>query len=145
MKTLRLDRHEPDAARLVLFHTRHKLLLMAHSPPGLRALGQLVAAGDANLQSRHDAYLDGLAALLGKPASTGGHVNALQHAAGYLKSLVSAEERHELANAIDAFARGSLPLSEPLRLIRRHVRAHQVHYLRDQVYLDWDAEGDAGT
>jgi uncharacterized protein YbgA (DUF1722 family) len=58
---------------------------------------------------------------------------------------VSASERQELANLIAAFACGSVSLSEPLRLIRRHVRAHQVHYLLDQVYLDWDAGGETGS
>ena len=40
---VRLFVREPTVAALMDFHSRHKLLLMAHSPADARALGRLVA------------------------------------------------------------------------------------------------------
>lgn len=126
----------PDAAALVRFHTRHKLLLMAHSPAALSVLGRLVAkAGTQPVPALLEKYWPVFRNAVEQPASRGAHVNVLQHMAGYLRPVLDDDERREVTAAIDDFAGGTTSLSIPIALIRRHATAHQIHYLLDQVYL----------
>ena len=49
---------EGSASELVKFHSRHKYLLMAHSPTKLRELGKLTAtSGKSDYKSLIDEYL----------------------------------------------------------------------------------------
>lgn len=136
----------PDAAALVRFHMRHKLLLMAHSPAALNAMGRLVAAaGERPIPLLLAEYMTRFHQALAQPATRGGHVNALQHMVGYLRRDVSDEGRREIAEAIDAFASGTSPLSSALAIVRRHAAVHRIAYLLDQVYLDASPTAGAET
>lgn len=122
----------PSAAALVQFHTEHKLLLLAHDEPLYRELGPLVSgAGEGDLAARSERYVAALLAALARPASRGGHTNALMHALGFLKEMASAGDRARLREAIEAYRTGRLPLQVPIGLLRR--AGHP--YLERQVYL----------
>ena len=132
-----LTRRRARPADLVVFHARHKLLLMAHSEPHLRELGKLVArAGTAEPAVLAREYAQGLFAGLRVRATTRKHTNVLQHVAGYLRGRVDDEDRDEVHGAIADYHRGLVPLIVPLTLLRHHVRRLGLGYLQDQVYLD---------
>ena len=121
---------------LMDFHARHKLLIMAHSPTHAKRLGQLVAhANTAPFGELRAGYESLLLEALGKPATVARNVNVLQHMAGYFRKHVSQDERHELAEVIEAYRTGLTPLIVPMTLISHHVRKHGVEYLADQAYL----------
>lgn len=123
-------------ARLVEFHTAHKMLLRAHDERGYQTLGRLLgSAGTLPDAELFGAYERELSRCLAVPPSRGRHVNVLQHLAGYLKDLQGPIEKSELVDAIRAYARGLQPLSVPLALIRLQARKHDVEYLKRQVYL----------
>lgn len=123
-------------AELVSFHTRHKLLLMAHCPAAVRTLGQLVAkAGVPGQPAVHAEYAARFEATLAQPLTRGGHANALQHMAGHLRGLLSREERRALADAIERYRSGDTPLGTPIGAVAAHAKRHRVPYLLDQVYL----------
>jgi uncharacterized protein YbgA (DUF1722 family) len=56
--------------------------------------------------------------------------------ARYFKRALGTEERAELAELIDDYRRGLVPLVVPLTLLKHHVRLRGVRYLADQVYLN---------
>lgn len=127
---------EPRVGDLMRFHTRHKLLLLAHSPARYASLGRMVAGVRGRLSRRvmddyAESFMGGLAVL----ASRGRHANVLQHMAGYFQDLVDADSRRELADTIADYQRGLVPLVVPITLIVHHARRHDVRYLLDQVYL----------
>ena len=129
------------AGRLVAFHTREKLLLMAHDQPAYRELGPLVARA-SELCQRADTraelaatYRQRLTRALANPASPGGHVNAMQHAAGYFKKCLDDEARAALTRTITGYGAGALQRAAPLQLLRRHAVAHDVAYLLEQSYF----------
>jgi uncharacterized protein YbgA (DUF1722 family)/uncharacterized protein YbbK (DUF523 family) len=132
-----LTRDRVGPADLVAFHARHKLLLMAHSEPHLRALGRLVARArterPAELQRQ---YAEGLFAGLRVTATTRKHTNVLQHVAGYFRERLDRHDREEVHGTIADYHRGLVPLIVPLTLLRHHVGRLGLAYLRDQVYLD---------
>jgi uncharacterized protein YbgA (DUF1722 family) len=75
---------------------------------------------------------------LARPATRGGHANALEHLAGYVSDALTTEDRHALRSAIHAFRRGERTLHEPARLLRAHLARHGRDYVNEQVYLEPD-------
>jgi len=122
---------------LVDFHTRHKLLLMAHDPVRYRALGRLVADGRGDRAAPlSDLYSrEFMAALAVKPTANK-HVNVLEHIRGHFSRELTADERRELTGVIDDYRRGLIPLVVPITLMKHYVRRFRKSYLADQVYLD---------
>ena len=126
-----------SARQLVEFHTAHKLQLMAHAPPAVRELGQIVAGvrsiPRAEVQSR---YETGFMQALCKQATTRRQVNVLQHMIGYLRKDLDPARRQELAELIEDYRRELIPLIVPVTLIRHHVRHLGIDYLEGQTYLE---------
>jgi len=122
---------------LIEFHTRHKLLLMAHGVEGYRALGRLVA-GAKDLP--REQLLREYPALLMKSmrliATTKKNVNVLHHLLGYFKKVLPPDEKQEVLELTDAYGRGHLPLVVPLTLISHFVRKYGQPYLEKQYYLN---------
>ena len=122
---------------LVRFHTAHKLMVLAHTPETYRRLGRLVAGGRRmprrELERRYTtAFMQALSQL----ATRRRHTNVLQHMAGYFKDWLDAAAKRELAQVINDYQRGLVPLIVPLTLVRHHVRIHDVRYLAGQHYLE---------
>jgi len=87
----------PDMGGLIEFHTRHKLLIMAHSTTYYRELGLLVAQGAAlklpELLLRYEElFMKGLAL----QATAKKNTNVLMHGMGYFKKVLSPTEKTEL-------------------------------------------------
>jgi uncharacterized protein YbgA (DUF1722 family)/uncharacterized protein YbbK (DUF523 family) len=123
--------------RVVAFHTAEKLNLMAHGTAPYRSLGRLVA--DVKKLPRAEfrlRYVGEFMAALAKPATRGRNANVLHHAAGHLKKRIDAPARQELAQTIEDYRRGLVPLVVPLTLLRHHARAHEVGYLNGQTFLE---------
>jgi len=122
---------------LVAFHTRHKLLLLAHSPAHYAALGRLVArAKDIDPEDLHERYERLLLEALEVLARPKKHANVLQHILGHFKDRLSADEKAEAIEVIDLHRRGFVPLIVPITLLRHYVRKFDAPYLKEQVYLD---------
>ncbi|HVN36863.1 MAG TPA: DUF523 and DUF1722 domain-containing protein [Myxococcota bacterium] len=125
------------AARVVAFHTAHKLQLMAHSQEANAELGRRVAAQTriprAEMRrSYSERFMDALA----HGATRGRNANVLQHAAGHLKKHLDAPARAELSSLIHDYRRGLVPLVVPITLLHHHARAHAVAYLQGQTFLE---------
>jgi uncharacterized protein YbgA (DUF1722 family)/uncharacterized protein YbbK (DUF523 family) len=132
-------RDDATAGGLVAFHTDHKLLVLSHSPKHYAALGRLAAGAGARGRrppaALLDDYLATLMAGLRLVATAAKHANVLQHAAGYFKRLLSAEEKAELGEAIDSHRRGLIPLVVPVTLLAHYTRMYREPWLARQHYL----------
>jgi len=123
-------------ATLVDFHARHKLLLMSHSVELARQMGKLVAqAGLLPPDELVDQYRQLLMKAIRLPATPAKHVNVLQHALGYFKHQLSADEKQEMLELFDQYRRGVMPLNVPIALLNHYVRKYRPAYLDQQVYL----------
>lgn len=132
-----LNREGLTRANLVAFHTAHKMLLRAHNEAGYRRLGVLVGSfGKRPDPEIFSDYEDEFFAILGRRATPKRHVNVLQHAIGYLKTSIEAEDKQELLGLIEDYRLGLVPLVVPVTLLRHHVRRHQIPYLAGQLYLE---------
>lgn len=128
---------EASLRRLMDFHARHKLTLLAHSERRMRLLGRLLAkAGTAPLDRVTARYGSLFMEALKQPATTRTNTNALQHMAGFLSGKLPVEGRRRLAEMVEDYRLGLVPLEVPLKLMRRHATRYRVAYLLDQSYLD---------
>lgn len=126
-----------NLGRLVAFHTREKLLLLAHSPNHYRAMGKLVADGkQIPLATLYDTYEKLLMETLTLKSTAAKHTNVLQHIMGYFKKALSADEKQEMLEIIGRYRDGHLPLIVPVTLAGHYVRKFGQTYLADQTYLN---------
>ncbi|HEY0635883.1 MAG TPA: DUF523 and DUF1722 domain-containing protein [Gammaproteobacteria bacterium] len=132
-----LNRTPLTTQRLVEFHTRHKLIVMAHSTEAYRALGRLVAeAGNISLDKLAADYISSLMDALKHHATHRRHTNVLHHLLGYLKKQLDSADKAELLELIEQYRLGHLPLIVPLTLLRHHFRRHPHPYVAGQFYLE---------
>jgi len=133
---LRLVERGPTAGDIVDFHTRHKMLIMAHSQEHYRELGQLVArAGSMDMDELIAEYERLLMAGLRQVASPGQHANVLEHLAGFLKRDLGPVDKKELHDVIREYRLGRIPLIAPLLLLYHHLKHLRDDWLDAQVYL----------
>jgi uncharacterized protein YbgA (DUF1722 family) len=122
--------------RLVDYHTRNKLLVMAHSNRHYIELGRLVAQGKAlPLPDLAGQYLALLMEALRLKATVKKNVNVLAHVMGYFRRQLSADEKQELLEVLDSYAKELVPLIVPVTLLNHYVRKFAQQYLAEQWYL----------
>jgi uncharacterized protein YbgA (DUF1722 family)/uncharacterized protein YbbK (DUF523 family) len=122
---------------LVEFHTRHKLLIMSHSPKHYQTLGKLVAQmKELPLAKIYEQYQSLLMEALRLKATCKKNVNVLLHVMGYFKKNLSSPEKEELLQIINNYRQGYIPLIVPITLLNHIVRKYDQAYLQSQYYLD---------
>ncbi|HFV9295516.1 TPA: YbgA family protein [Serratia fonticola] len=133
-----LCRESVNRVDLIAFHSRYKLLLLAHSPSAYRELGRFVAAIDqwGAINDFACEYRHRMMALMRQPASRRGHTNVLQHLQGYFSRQLSPRQRQELAQLILSYREGSQPLLAPITLLKHYLAEHPDDYLAMQRYFD---------
>jgi uncharacterized protein YbgA (DUF1722 family)/uncharacterized protein YbbK (DUF523 family) len=122
---------------MVDFHSRNKLVLMAHSPRHLKAMGAMVAGGKAmgcSLLFRE--YETLLLEALRLKTTVKKHYNVMLHMLGYFRKDLSAGEKRELLEVMEDYKQLLVPLVVPLTLFKHHVRKHDQPYLAQQTYLN---------
>lgn len=127
---------QPTAGKVVQFHSRYKLLLMAHHPLSYKALGQLVAnVSQYSVTDFIEQYRLGLMQALTHRISRKNNTNVLMHIQGYFKRSLTSVQKAELAQVINEYRQGLLPLLAPLTLIRHYLSMYPDPYLEQQRYL----------
>lgn len=127
---------KPTRGRCVEFHTKHKLLLMVHSPNHMRLMGKLVASvKDHSVDDFRFQYQKLLIEALRLKPTRRKHTDVLMHCMGFLKKLLSSDEKRELLEIIEHYRQGHLPLIVPVTLLNHYVRKYDPPYLKDQCYL----------
>lgn len=129
--------HRADMAGLQDFHRRHKYILLAHHEAAYRQLGKWVADGhrqDFQECQRH--YVEQFMQALAMPASRGGHVNALLHMLGFLKTQIATSRKQAMLEAIEAYRLQQIPLQVPVYLFQQILNEYPNEYLQQQFYLE---------
>ncbi len=122
---------------LIDFHTRHKLLIMSHSPDHSRKMGKLVAQGKALAADElFTQYENLLLEALRLRTTLKKNINVMQHIMGYFKRQLSPDEKQELLEIIDQYRQEHVPLIVPVTLLNHYVRKYRQPYLAQQVYLN---------
>ncbi len=122
---------------LVEFHTRHKLLVLSHSPAHAKRMGKLVAEGKQMPIGEATTHYEGLLIeTLRLKTTVKKNMNVLEHILGYFKAQLSADEKQEMLEIFDRYRREFVPLIVPVTLLNHYVRKFDQPYLKQQVYLN---------
>ncbi|MBA5761418.1 DUF523 and DUF1722 domain-containing protein [Vibrio sp. 404] len=128
---------EPTAGKIVAFHSRYKLTLMAHHPQSYKLLGKLVAnIAHYDIDDFYQLYRNGLMQAMAIRASRKNNTNVLMHIQGYFKRDLKRQEKAELCNVIDSYRQGVLPLLAPMTLLKHHMNRYPDDYLQSQKFLN---------
>lgn len=122
--------------RLLAFHERHRLLIMAHSRKHLVLLEQLTASAERLGPDEHKFRYGKLfmEALCLRP-TTAKNTFVLSHMRAHLEKVISERERRNLIKVIDDYRGQIVPLPVPLARFRKLAEKYQVAYLRNQIHL----------
>lgn len=121
---------------MIAFHSKYKLVVMAHSTKHYRSLGQLVAKiADHEEQAFFIRYRLEFMQALSQMVSKRGHTNVLMHLQGYFKTKLNKPQKAELSQLILAYREGLMPLLAPLTLINHYLLEYPDNYLSQQKYL----------
>lgn len=130
-------RKKESRGNLVNFHTKHKLLILSHSPKHHQIMGKLVAqAKDLSLKGLYGQYQNLLTEAFRLKTSPRKNANVLQHIMGYFREELSFDEKKELLEIIDLYRKEYVPLIVPITLINHYVRKYDQPYLKEQFYLN---------
>jgi uncharacterized protein YbgA (DUF1722 family)/uncharacterized protein YbbK (DUF523 family) len=122
---------------LVAFHTRHKLLILSHSPEIYRQMGKLVARGKGLRPGElYDGYEKLMMDALRLKTTPRKNTNTLMHIMGYFKKQLSADEKQEMLEIIELYRQKLVPLIVPVTLMNHYVRKYDQPYLKGQYYLN---------
>ena len=124
------------AADLIEFHTRHKYLIMAHSPKHLALLGKMTGKAGGASPDTIEGYLRNLMDALNLIATPAKNTNVLHHIMGYFKKTLDHTEKEELLEIIDRYRRGLIPLIVPVTLLNHYTLKYDQPYLKKQYYLN---------
>ncbi|OAN11546.1 hypothetical protein A3K86_21710 [Photobacterium jeanii] len=128
---------EPTRGKLINFHSRYKLVLMAHCPEAYKALGRMVAdISNWDIDEFYHEYRLLFMEAIKNRANRRNNTNVLMHLQGYFKRYLDKEQKAELAEIIMDYRHGNMPLLAALTLINHHLRMHPDDYLKDQVFLN---------
>lgn len=121
---------------LVAFHSREKMLLLAHHKPTYDRLGRVVAQAKGRPPEEVAAEYTGLfMAALAHKGSRGEHFNVLQHMLGHFKERLDSGVRARILEVLEHYRQGLVPLVVPVTLLQHYVDVLGVEYLAGQTYL----------
>ncbi|OLQ71263.1 hypothetical protein BIT28_03640 [Photobacterium proteolyticum] len=121
----------------VKFHSRYKLVLMAHSPIAYKDIGRLVASiKEWDLTEFYVEYRQQFMDAIKNRASKKNNTNVLMHLQGYFKRSLTKEQKQELAELIMSYREGNQPILVPLALINHYLKQYPDPYLQLQTFLN---------
>jgi uncharacterized protein YbgA (DUF1722 family)/uncharacterized protein YbbK (DUF523 family) len=121
---------------LIDFHTKHKLLILSHSPKHYQMMGRLVGqAKTFALDELYQTYQGLLMEALRLKTTIKKNANVLQHMMGYFKKELSTDEKQELLEIIGLYREVYVPLIVPITLMNHYIRKYDQPYLKEQYYL----------
>ncbi|EHN68131.1 YbgA family protein [Aliivibrio fischeri] len=128
---------QPTAGKIVAFHSRYKYTLMSHSTVGYKNLGKLVArVAEYDIHEFFNLYRTQLMQTMSIRATRKNNTNVLMHLQGYFKKDLDSPQKQALAELIQEYNQGLLPLLSPITLIKHHLSMHNNDYLKQQSFLN---------
>lgn len=130
-------RDQLSANAIVKFHSRYKLVLMAHNPIAYKELGSMVAhISEWDINEFYLEYRLQFMNAIKERASRKNKTNVLMHLQGYFKRSLTKEQKQELSELIMSYKEGHQPILVPLALIKHYLREYPDPYLQLQTFID---------
>lgn len=123
--------------QLVIFHSNHKLILMAYSQKGLKRMGQIVAQQKKmKIPDLIRQYKYELLKAIAKIPRFTSHINVLMHTFGYISKQITSREKHFFLDILEDYRHNHIPLSVPVGILKSWLIRFNEKYLMDQFYFE---------
>jgi len=122
-------------AKLMKFHAQHKYLLMAHNAALYYKLGPMLGGTGERADEIAPNYIALFMETLACLPNRKSHSNTLSHLQGYFKRHLDSAQRTDLADIINQYREGFIPLMAPITLINHYLKIYPDAYLAEQIYL----------
>lgn len=133
--------HEPTAKKLIAFYSRYKYQVMAHHVPSYFEIGRFLSnLAGCDINASRDRFFHLFMTALSHHATRKGNTNAMMHLRGYLKEILSTQDKQELSQLVDSYKAGVVPLVVPLTLLKHHLLKLDNPYLKSQTF--WEPHPD---
>lgn len=130
-------KENPQANKLVDFHTNNKFLFMAHNQNKMRELGRITANSERiKPKDLFYRYEEKMLDLLKTVPKFTAWINVLQHAFGYISDGLSSDEKEFFMNAVEEYRDERIPLSVLIKLIKSWALRFENDYLLRQSFLN---------
>lgn len=127
----------PTAKKLIDFYSRYKYQVMAHHVPSYFAIGRFLAnLSVRDIHSSCDEFFQLFMGALKHHATRKGNTNTMSHLCGYLKRVLTTQDKRELSQLIDSYKAGRIPLIVPLTLLKHHLQKLDNPYLKSQTFWE---------
>jgi uncharacterized protein YbgA (DUF1722 family)/uncharacterized protein YbbK (DUF523 family) len=127
---------ERSMQKLIDYHTRNRLLLLAHGQRHLAELGHIVAnqegwtAGEAI-----NTYWERLLVALNSPPRYTTNINALLHALGRISAGLTSHEKALFLDAVERYHAGKTTICAPKTILRMWIVRFEDHHLASQTFF----------
>ena len=129
-------RNEPSAGEIVEFHSKEKLLLLAHCQKMYRHLGQMVSNPKGYKPADFkEEYVRCFMEALRSKYSHKSYINVIQHCFGYVKSDVTPDTKRHFMKVLSEYSQQMIPLSSILGVLESLIEQYQVEYLKQQTFF----------
>jgi len=122
---------------MVIFHARHKLLLLAWHEERSRLCGQIVANHQgASVFEVYQNYGHELALIVATPLKKKSVINALNHAYGWMSACMSPLESKELLQTIESYRNSVVSLTDACQRLLAKAQQYQCQLVLEQYLFD---------
>lgn len=126
-----------SVSKMMSFHSKHKLVLQAHSPLQAKNLGRMLAtASVSSMKEVAENYEKCFMEALSRPANKSGHCNVMMRILGFLKKTIDQKNRSDILDVIKSYRQGEVPLVAPLTLLKHYIPRCGGPYINTQNYFD---------
>ena len=131
-----LFRGEPSPGEIVDFHSKEKLLLLAHCQKTYRHLGRMVSNPKAYEAAEFkEEYVRCFMEALRSKYSHRSYINVIQHCFGYVKADVTPDTKRHFMKVLNEYSQQIIPLSSILGVLESLIEQYQVEYLKQQTFF----------
>lgn len=117
------------------FHRRIKYSVLVHGEQPYQDLAQLLAERSTmSIEQMASAYLQKLMLCMGEESKPEHHARVLMRICGHFDGKISAHDKKELLELLDAYCKEQLPLIVPMTMIRHHLGVHPNRDIELQFY-----------
>ncbi|MBC7217659.1 MAG: DUF1722 domain-containing protein [Candidatus Caldatribacterium sp.] len=121
--------------KLVDFHNRYKLFLLAHHQRETQILGKIVAQAKENIEHAFKVYKEHFYRAIQKAMNRRLVTNVLYHVLGYFKDKITPREKEFFLRLLEDFRRGYVPFPVLTSLVESWIIRFEEPYLARQIFF----------
>jgi len=137
MADFRKTHSKGDINKLIKYHSRNKLLMMAYNQSIMRKMGNIIAKyNGGDIETVFTEYETLLRTMFFKTSRYTNEINVLMYAFDYISKKINERERRLFLKTVEDFRMKYVTRSVPAALLKSYIERFEVSYLMEQTYFN---------